>query len=78
MVWTVDSQTEFLATWNVLCIDGPALVTSNIAVELANGSEVIIKQVVPHPDDYQEWNEYHKQIIKLSRPLICVFVRYGP
>ena len=75
MVWTVDSRTEFLATWNVLCIDGPALVTSNIAVELgiANGSKVIIKQVVPHPEDHQGWNEIHKQIVKLSRPPICVF-----
>jgi hypothetical protein len=61
MGWTVDSKTDFLATWKILCIDGPALVTSNVAVELgiANGSEVIIRQVIitPHPDDQQHWNE---------------------
>lgn len=55
MVWTVDSKTEFLATWTVLCIEGPAMVIANIAVELglANGTQVTIKAVVPHKDDEQ-------------------------
>ena len=76
MVWTVDSKTEFLATWAVLCIEGPALVAANIAVELgmANGTEVIIKAVVPHEDDEQGWQNIRKPIVKLSRPPICVFV----
>ena len=49
MVRTGDSKTGFLATWNGLCIDAPALVTANIAVELgvANGREVIIREVTP-------------------------------
>jgi hypothetical protein len=76
MVWTVDSKTEFLATWAVLCIEGPAVVAANIAVELgmANGTEVIIKAVVPHEDDEQGWQNIRKPIVKLSRPPICVFV----
>src|SRR5438046_3015063 len=40
MTWTVDSRTEFLATWNVLCIDGLALVISNIA-----GSRMEVKSL---------------------------------
>src|SRR5271169_4026737 len=76
MVWTVDSKTEFLATWTVLCIEGPALVTANIAVELgmANGTQVIIKAAMPHEDDEQGWQNIRKPIVKLSRPPICVFV----
>ena len=53
---------------------GPGNFKYRRRIGIANGSEVIIKQVVPHPDDYQEWNEYDKQIVKLSRPPICVFV----
>jgi hypothetical protein len=76
MVWTPDAKTEYLATWNVLCTDGPAMVTANVAVELgvANGTQVIVRQVVPHPDDDRGWSQMQKQIVKLSRPPICVFV----
>lgn len=57
MIWTGDHKTEMLATWNVLCIGATALVTANVAVELnmANGSKVIIREVVPHPDDKEGW-----------------------
>jgi PIF1-like helicase len=76
MVWTVDSRTEFLATWNVLCIEGPALVTANAAVELgvANGTEVIVKAVIPDPEDEEGWNNIENPIVKLGCPPICVFV----
>jgi hypothetical protein len=76
MVWTVDSKAEFLATWTVLCIEGPALVTANIAVKLglANGTEVIIKAVVPHEDDERGLKNIRKPIVKLSRLWVCVFV----
>jgi PIF1-like helicase len=77
MIWEIDSKTEMLATWNILSINGPATVTANIAVELgvANGSKVIIKEVVPHPTDYQAWRQIEQcQIVELSRPPICVWV----
>jgi hypothetical protein len=76
MVWTPDAKTEYLATWNVLCTDGPALVTANVAVELgvANGTQVTVRQVVPHPDDDEGWRRMRNQIVKLSRPPICVFI----
>ena len=50
MLWTEDCKTDYLPTWNVLAIDAPALVTANMAVELqiANRTDVIIKEVVPH------------------------------
>ena len=59
MVWTVDSSTEMLATWGMLCIGTVAIVTTNVAVELgiANGTEVVIKEVVPHPDDIEGWRQ---------------------
>jgi hypothetical protein len=65
MVWTVDSNTEMLATWGMLCINAIAIVTTNIVVELgfANSSEVIIKEVVPHPDDYQGWAQLQNQVV---------------
>jgi hypothetical protein len=76
MVWTVDSKTEFLATWAVLCINGPAYVTENTAVELgmANGTEVTIKAVVPYADNAEAWENIRKPIVKLPKPPICVFV----
>jgi hypothetical protein len=76
LVWTIDSKLEYLPTWNVLALNAPATATTNVAVELgiANGTEVIIKEVVPHPEDDHGWSELHKQIVKLSRPPICVFV----
>jgi len=77
MIWTIDSDTEMLATWNILCIEGPAIITTNIAVELgfANGTRVTIKQVVPHPGDEKAWLAIDReQIIMLSQPPICVWV----
>jgi hypothetical protein len=76
MVWAIDSSTEMMATWGMLCIGAVAIVTTNIAVELgfANGTEVIIKEVVPHPDDHQGWSQLDHQVVRLSRPPICVFV----
>jgi hypothetical protein len=76
MVWTVDSSTEMLATWGMLCIGAIAIVTTNVAVELgiANGTEVIIKEVVPHPNDIEGWRQMDDQVVRLSRPPICVFV----
>jgi PIF1-like helicase len=76
MIWTPDSKTEFLATWNVLCIDGPAVVTSNVAVELgiANGTDVIIREVIPHPTDQVGQTNIRHQVVQLTRPPICVFV----
>jgi len=59
MVWAIDSTTEQLATWRMLCIGATAMVTTNIAVELgiANGTEVVIKEVVPHVDDIEGWRQ---------------------
>jgi hypothetical protein len=76
MVWAIDSSTEMLATWGMLCIGVVAIVTTNVAVELgfANGTEVIIKEVVPHPDDHHGWSQLHRQVVRLSQPPICVFV----
>jgi hypothetical protein len=77
MVWTGDHKTQMLATWNILCIDAPAIVTANIAVEMnvANGSKVLIKEVIPHPEDHEGWSTIHSdQIVRLSRPPISVFV----
>ena len=76
MIWIPDSKTEFLATWNVLCIGGPVVVTANIAVELgiANGTEAIIRDVVPHPLDNQAIQQRHNCIVELTRPPICVLI----
>ena len=76
MVWTVDSKTEMLATWAMLCVGAVAVVTTNIAVELrvANGTKVIIREVVPHPNDIHGWNQMQNQVVRLSQPPICVFV----
>src|SRR5204863_1450517 len=76
MIWTADSKTGFLATWNVLCIDAPAIVTANIAVELgvANRTEAIIGQVIPDPRDSCGWSRLRNQVVKLTRPPICVSV----
>ena len=76
MVWTVDSNTEMLATWAMLCVGAVAVTTTNIAVELrvANGTKVIIREVVPHPNDIHGWNQIQNQVVRLSQPPICVFV----
>jgi hypothetical protein len=76
MVWTIDSSTEMLATWGMLCIGAVAIVTTNVAVELgiANGTEVIIKEVIPHPDDREGCRQMDDPVVRLSRPPICVFV----
>jgi len=81
MIWTGDNKTDMLATWNVLCIDAVAIVTVNIAVELhiANGSKVIIREVIPHPDDRKGWEAIRTdRIVRLSRPPITVFVEPIP
>lgn len=77
MVWTVDSNTEMLATWGMLCIGAVAIVTTNVAVELgiANGTEVVIREVVPHAEDIEGWRQMQNQVVRLSRPPICVFVK---
>jgi hypothetical protein len=77
MIWTGDHKTEMLATWNVLCIGATALVTANVAVELnmANGSKVIIREVVPHPEDKEGWRRIQTdRLVRLSRPPIAVWV----
>lgn len=77
VIWENDSKTEMLATWNLLCIGGPVVGTSNLAVELgiANGTRATIKQVVPHPDDTIGWYQAnHEPIVILSRPPICVWI----
>jgi hypothetical protein len=77
MIWTGDHKTDMLATWNVLCIDAMAIVTANIAVEMkiAKGSRVIIREVVPHPEDHEGWRTIHShQVVRLARPPITVFV----
>jgi len=58
-----------MPTWNVLCIGATALVTANVAVELnmANGSKVIIRQVVPHPEDKEGWQRIQSdRLVRLS------------
>lgn len=75
MIWTGDHKTEMLATWNILCMGSIAVVTSNTAVELnmANGSKVIIREVVLHPEDAQGWkNIQTDRVVCLSRPPITV------
>jgi hypothetical protein len=78
MIWTADNKTEFLAAWSIICMNGPARVTVNEAIPLgiANGSRVIVREVIPHPSDYRGWQQVHdrRRIIKLEQPLIMVFV----
>jgi len=76
MVWTPDSKTDYLPTWNVLSIEAPGMITANAAVELgiANGTDVVIKEVIPHPQDSYGWSNIHKPIVKLGLPPMCVFV----
>ena len=59
-----------------LCVGAVAVVTTNIAVELrvANGTQVIIREVVPHPNHIHGWNQIQNQVVRLSQPPICVFV----
>ena len=76
-IWTGDHKTEMLATWNVLCVGSIAVVTANTAVELnmANGSKVIIREVVPHPEDTEGWRSIQtERVVCLSRPPIAVWV----
>ena len=74
--WAADSKTGFLATWNVLCVDAPTIVKTNTAVELgtANGTKGIIREVVPDPEDSVGWSRIENQVVKLTRPPICVMV----
>ena len=76
MVWTLDSKTEMLAIWAMLCVGVITVVITNIAVELrvANGTQVIIREVVPHPNDIYGWNQIQNQVVRLSQSSICVFV----
>jgi hypothetical protein len=76
MVWTVDSKTEMLATWAMLCVGAVAVVTTNIAVELrvANGTKVIIREVVPHPNGIygrDQNTEPGRAIIAITYMHIC-------
>ncbi len=53
-----------LATWNVVGIDAPAIVTVIIVVELgaANGTEAIIRQVIPDPrDSCARWSRLQRK-----------------
>lgn len=61
MTWTGDHKTEMLATWNILCIGAEAIVTANIAVEMnmENDGKGIIKEIIPHPEDHEEWRAIH-------------------
>jgi hypothetical protein len=72
----VDSKTGFLATWNVLCVDPPTIVKTNTAVELgtANRTKGIIREVVPDPEDTLYWSWIPDQVVKLTKPLICIMV----
>ena len=65
MVWTVDLNMEMLATWAMLCVGAVVVMTTNIAVELrvANGTKVIIREVVPHPNDIHGWNQIQNQVV---------------
>jgi hypothetical protein len=76
MVWTPDSKTEMLANWAMLRVGAVAVTTTNITVELrvANGTKVIIREVVPHPNDIHGRNQIQNQAVRLSQSLICVFV----
>ncbi len=77
MVWrAADSKTGFLATWNVLCIDTSAIVKYNMAVKLsvANGTKGIIQEVIPDPEDTIGWKWTCNQVVKLTKPPICVKV----
>jgi hypothetical protein len=57
MVGCPDSKTEFPVIWSILTVGSPVVMIANIAIELgiANGTEVIINEVVPHPDDRKGW-----------------------
>jgi hypothetical protein len=78
MVWTLDSKTEMLATWAMLCVGAIAVTTTNIAVELrvTNGTKVIIREVVSHPNDkHGGWDQMQNWVVRLSQPPICIFVK---
>jgi len=77
VIWETDANTEMLATWNILCINGPSVGTANLGVELgiANGTQGIVKEVVPHPADDIGWHQAgEKPIVFLTRPPICVWI----
>jgi hypothetical protein len=78
VIWEIDANTAKLATWTLLCVDGPVVVTTNIAVELgiANGTRAIVKEVVPHPLDETGWYQTSRErLVFLSRPPICVRIQ---
>jgi len=83
MVWTPDSKTAFLATWNTISIYAHAAVTGNITVEfgVAKGTEVIVREVVPDLLDTSAWAKViqipQPWIIKLRQPPICVWIEVG-
>jgi hypothetical protein len=63
---------QFLATWNVLCIDAPAIVMCNTAVEL-EWKKGHYSKVVPDPEDTIGWNRRAcNQMVKVTKPPICV------
>jgi hypothetical protein len=77
VIWEIDANTGKLATWTLLCVDGPVVVTSTkIAVELgiANRTRAIVKEVVPHPLDETGWYQASRLVV-LSRPPICVWIQ---
>jgi hypothetical protein len=51
-------------------------VKTNTAVELgtANRTKGIIREVVPDPKDSVGWSRIENQVVKLTRPPICVMV----
>jgi hypothetical protein len=57
-------------------VDAPIIVKTNTAVELgtANGTKGIIRKVVPDPKDSVGWSRIENQVVKLTRPPICVMV----
>ena len=55
----------------MLCIGAVAVVMTNVAVKLgiANGTEAVIREVVPHAEDVEGWRQMQNQVVQLSRPL---------
>jgi len=79
VVWETDSNTEMLATWNILAIDGPSVATSNAGTELgiSNGTRCVIREVILHPADEIGWYQTGRQpIVVLTRPPICVWTEH--
>jgi hypothetical protein len=59
-------------------MNGPVRVTVNEATKLAvaNGSQVVIEEITPHPSNHRGWQQVHNQegIVMLDRPSIIVYV----